>query len=66
MQVDYDEEQRWIALHRGAFTIVCNLGDETVTVPVAGEVVLASADPTVGDATELPGQSFTILRTATQ
>src|SRR4051812_28229354 len=66
MQVDYDEEQRWIALHRGAFAIVCNLGDGAVTVPVAGEVVLASADPTVGDATELPGQSFTILRTATQ
>lgn len=66
MQVDYDEDQRWIALHRGAFTIVCNLGDETVTVPVAGEVVLASADPTVGDATELPGQSFTILRTVTR
>lgn len=66
MSVDYDEEQRWIALHRGSFTLACNLGDDTVTVPVAGEVVLASADPTVGDGTELPGQSFTILRTVKQ
>lgn len=66
MSVDYDEAQRWIALYRGAFTLVCNLGEETVTVPVAGEVVLASADPTVGDGTELPGQSFTILRTVKQ
>jgi len=66
MSVDYDEEQRWIALHRGAFTLVCNMGEETVTVPVAGEVVLASADPTVGAGTELPGQSFTILRTVKQ
>ncbi|OPX11191.1 malto-oligosyltrehalose trehalohydrolase [Mycobacterium sp. AT1] len=66
MSVDYDEEQRWIALHRGALTLVCNLGEETATVPVAGEVVLTSADPTVGDGTELPGQSFTILRTVKQ
>ena len=66
MSVDYDEAQRWIALYRGAFTLVCNLGEETVTVPVAGEIVLASADPTVGDGTELPGQSFTILRTVKQ
>ena len=64
MSVDYDEEQRWIVLRRGAFTIACNLGDETVTVPVAGDVVLASADPTVGDETELPGQSFAVVRAA--
>lgn len=66
MGVDYDEEQRWIALHRGVFTIVCNLGEGAVTVPVAGEVVLASAEPSVGDGVELPGQSFTILRTVKQ
>ncbi|MDP9165832.1 MAG: malto-oligosyltrehalose trehalohydrolase, partial [Actinomycetota bacterium] len=42
MSIDYDEEQGWIALHRGAFTIACNIGEGAVTVPVTGEVVLAS------------------------
>ena len=35
---------------------------EPVTVPVAGEVVLAWEQPTVGEATVLPGHSFAILR----
>jgi len=60
--VEYDEEQRWIVLRRGAFAIACNLGTEPTTVPVSGEVVLASAAPTVGETTELPGHSFAILR----
>jgi maltooligosyltrehalose trehalohydrolase len=60
--VEYDEDHRWIVLHRGAFAIVCNLDTEPVTVPVSGEVVLASAAPTVGETTELPGHSFAILR----
>jgi len=64
MTVDYDEEQRWITLHRGAFSIVCNLGDDSVTVPVGGEVVLASADAEVGESTTLPKQSFVVIRTS--
>ena len=60
--VDYDEDARWIVLRRGAFAIACNLGTEPVTVPVTGEVVLASAEPTVGEAAQLPGHSFAILR----
>jgi maltooligosyltrehalose trehalohydrolase len=63
MGVDYDEEQRWITLHRGAFAIVCNLGKDSVTVPVAGELVLASEEPAVSESTTLPGHSFAILRT---
>lgn len=63
MTIDYDEGQRWIVLHRGMIAIACNLGEDPVTVPVGGEVVLASSEPTVGDATELPGQSFAIVRT---
>jgi maltooligosyltrehalose trehalohydrolase len=62
LAVDYDEEHRWIVLRRGAFAIACNLGTEPVTVPVSGEVVLASAAPTVGETTELQGHSFAILR----
>jgi maltooligosyltrehalose trehalohydrolase len=60
--VDYDEEARWIMLRRGKFTIACNLGTEAATVPVRGDVVLASAEPTVGEVTQLPGHSFAILR----
>jgi maltooligosyltrehalose trehalohydrolase len=33
-----------------------------VSVPVTGEVLLASDQPTVSDSTELPGHSFAILR----
>jgi maltooligosyltrehalose trehalohydrolase len=63
MSIDSCEEQRWIAVHRGAFAIVCNLGDGPVTVPVGGEVVLASEEPAVGESTTLQGHSFVILRT---
>lgn len=62
MRVDYDESQRWITLHRGAFAIVCNVGPDPVTVPVSGELVLASDEPAITDETTLPGHSFAILR----
>lgn len=63
MPIDFDEDQRWIILHRGSLSIACNLGTGTVSLPVAGEVVTAWGDPDVGpDATTLPGHSFAILR----
>ncbi len=65
LTVDYDEDQRWITLRRGGLTLACNLGDAAVTVPVAGEVVLAWDDPEVGgQSAELAGQSFAILRSS--
>jgi maltooligosyltrehalose trehalohydrolase len=65
LAVGYDEEQDWIVLCRGQLRIVCNLSAEPVTVPVAGEVVLAWGTPTVkADSTVLDGHSFTILRMA--
>ncbi|OBK40441.1 malto-oligosyltrehalose trehalohydrolase [Mycobacterium sp. 1245111.1] len=61
--IDYDEADRWIALRRGALTVACNLGAEPVCVPFAGELVLSSETPNVGgQSTELPPQSFAILR----
>jgi maltooligosyltrehalose trehalohydrolase len=61
--IDFDEDERWITLHRGAFRIACNLSAGPVTVPVSGEVVLAWDPPAVGDKiTELPAHSFAILR----
>ncbi|WP_193047609.1 malto-oligosyltrehalose trehalohydrolase [Mycolicibacterium baixiangningiae] len=64
MQVDFDEAQRWIVLHRGGLSIACNLGTEAVTVPVAGDVVLAWGEPAAdGDGTRIDGHSFAIVRT---
>jgi maltooligosyltrehalose trehalohydrolase len=63
LRIEYDEEQRWIVMHRGALAVACNLGKASATVPVAGTVVLAWDEPTVGDATVLPGHSFVVLRT---
>ncbi|BBZ28381.1 malto-oligosyltrehalose trehalohydrolase [Mycolicibacterium madagascariense] len=63
LRIDYDEDRRWITLYRGAFAVACNLGTDPVTVPVTGEVVLASTEPTVGEHTTLPGHSFAIVRT---
>src|SRR6185437_4029167 len=61
--VDYDEADRWIALRRGGLTVACNLGAEPARVPFTGELVLSSEPFTVGDqSTELPPQSFAILR----
>lgn len=61
--VDYDEEQRWIVVRRGALRIACNLSAEPVTVPVAGEVVVAWGEPTIGaESTVLEAHSFAILR----
>ena len=61
--VDYDEADRWIALRRGGLTVACNLGAEPVRVPFAGKLVLSSESLPVGDqSTELPPQSFAILR----
>jgi maltooligosyltrehalose trehalohydrolase len=63
--VNYDEDQRWIVLRRGAFAVACNLSAEAVSVPVTGEVVSASDEPAVGaEGTRLAGHSFAILRVA--
>ncbi|MGE2813733.1 malto-oligosyltrehalose trehalohydrolase [Mycobacterium heidelbergense] len=63
LAVDYDEEQAWIVLRRGRLRIACNLGAGPVTVPVAGDVVLAWGEATVAaDSTVLEGHSFAVLR----
>jgi maltooligosyltrehalose trehalohydrolase len=65
LRVEYDEEARWIVMRRGALAIACNLGADTVGVPVTGEVVLAWGEPKVNaDVARLEGHSFAILRTA--
>ncbi|MEX3651051.1 DUF3459 domain-containing protein, partial [Mycolicibacterium porcinum] len=64
MTIDFDEEQRWVVLHRGALAIACNLGTEAVPVPVTGDLVAAWDVPDIGSTdTTLPGHSFAVLRT---
>jgi maltooligosyltrehalose trehalohydrolase len=63
LRVDYDEDEKWIVMHRGALAIAGNLGTGAVDVPVTGEVVLAWSEPGVGaKTTRLEGHSFAILR----
>jgi maltooligosyltrehalose trehalohydrolase len=63
LTVDFDEDLRWIALSRGQLRIVCNLGTEPVTVPVAGDAVFAWGEATgSGEGTVLQGHSVAILR----
>lgn len=63
LRVDYDEDARWLVMHRGGLSIACNLGAEPVDVPVAGDVVLAWDEPTVGNETaRLGGHSVAVLR----
>jgi maltooligosyltrehalose trehalohydrolase len=63
MRVEYDEDARWIVMHRGSLAIACNLGADAVDVPVTGEVVLTSGEPHVDTAaTRLEGHSFAVVR----
>jgi maltooligosyltrehalose trehalohydrolase len=62
ISVGYDEDARWIVVHRGDLLLVCNLSAEPVTVPVVG-VVLLSWDPPVEAVSglTLPGHSFAVV-----
>ena len=51
VQADYDEEARWLVLHRGSLRVAVNLGD-AADVPLGGEAdaagtVLLASDPAV-------------------
>jgi maltooligosyltrehalose trehalohydrolase len=65
LRIDYDEDQRWIVMHRGSLAITCNLGATAVDVPVTGQVVLAWDEVVVeAKTTRIPEYSFAVLRTA--
>ncbi|KUH87580.1 MULTISPECIES: malto-oligosyltrehalose trehalohydrolase [unclassified Mycobacterium] len=65
LRIDYDEGARWIVMHRGAYAIACNLGGDSVEVPVTGEVVLAWGDPAVeAESTRLEGHSFAVVKSS--
>ena len=64
LEVDVDEDDRWIVLRRGRVVIACNLGEDEASVPAAGESVLSWGEPATGtEATRMPAHSVAVLRT---
>ena len=63
LEVDYDEDQRWIVMHRGSLAIACNLNADEVVIPVTGEPILAWGEPDLdAKSVRLEGHSFVVLR----
>ena len=61
--VDVDEDRRWILMCRGRVGIACNLGTETVEVPVGGEVLAQWGEPTVGSVSAtVPSHAVAVVR----
>ena len=43
VEVQFDEDERWLVVHRGSLRVVINVGAEPARVPVAaGEILLAT------------------------
>ncbi len=66
VQVSYDEEARWLVMHRGAFRVAANLADAGQHVPLDGEPVLAAVawDGALleRNGVRLPGRSAAVIR----
>jgi maltooligosyltrehalose trehalohydrolase len=66
VDVQYSEEQRWLALRRGAITLVCNLHAEgrEIPLPSPGTLILSSSTGCVtsGRSVVLPPDSVAVLK----
>lgn len=63
LEIDYDEDSRWIVMHRGRIAIACNLNPDATEIPVTGSPLLMWGEPTIGTAaTVMPGHSVAVLR----
>src|SRR4051794_4880173 len=63
--VDFDEDARWLALHRGAVTVACNFGSGAQDLgPGISELLLATDDgiQLKDSRVHLPAKSAAILR----
>jgi maltooligosyltrehalose trehalohydrolase len=67
VEVTYDEDERWLVVHRGTLRVVANLGTSPRRVTLdreIAEVLLASADTWVeGDEVAVDGESFAVVTT---
>ena len=66
ISVDFDEDARWLVLHRGSTAVVLNIGDSIVTVPVRGadaKVLLSTVDGVglLADTVQLPPHGSLVL-----
>ncbi|MEP7177795.1 MAG: malto-oligosyltrehalose trehalohydrolase [Pseudonocardiales bacterium] len=64
--LDYDEDARWLVVHRGAFRVVANLAAVAQDVPVAaGDIILATAPAEAVDGVlRIAAESAAIVRLA--
>ncbi|MCG5215970.1 malto-oligosyltrehalose trehalohydrolase [Streptosporangium sp. KLBMP 9127] len=65
IKVDYDEDDRWLVMHRGSLRVAANLGPAVVRLQLPrARILLASDEDIVLDEDlVLPGHSLAILRT---
>jgi len=64
LRIEYDEDGRWIVLHRGSLRVACNLAEHPNELPIAGDVLLTSARVRQNvKSTVLTPQSFAVIDT---
>jgi len=66
VEVDFDEEARWVIVHRGALDVLANLADHAQPLPCSPGDVLFSSESGLqaeGDRLTLPARSACIIRT---
>jgi maltooligosyltrehalose trehalohydrolase len=74
VRVEFDEDARWLLVHRGGLLIAANFGDRPVDIPVASEaarpgLVILGSDPGISvapGAIALPAASFAVTETKTR
>jgi len=66
LRVDYDDEQRWLVVHRGAFRVAANLSGQPREFDLAASEVVFATDDAVrldGGTLRLPAETAAIVRT---
>ena len=66
--VDFDEDEQWVIVHRGAFRVLANLADQAQLLPCASGDVLFSTEPGLyadGRQITLPARSACIIGAGT-
>jgi maltooligosyltrehalose trehalohydrolase len=62
VEVDFDDDELWLVMHRGGLRVVVNLADERRSFPYVATEVLLATDKVDDGPVSLPGQSAAIVR----